>query len=181
MIERWKTLGTRRIAETPVFAVDVVSRRSPEGVDADFYVAAMPDWVNVVALTPDDELVLITQYRQGTDSITLEIPGGVVDEGESYLEAARRELREETGYEAAEWHEIGVVEPNPALQNNRCATLVALGARPTAETDFDEHEKIEITTVPMAEVSARVMSGEITHALVVAALYHYERWVAGTG
>ena len=103
-----------------VFAVRsdrVRSQVTGRELDVDRIVS--PNWVNVVAFTPDNSLVLIRQYRQGTDSVTLETPGGIVDEGESYLEAARRELREETGYEADQLVEIGVVAPNPALQSNR--------------------------------------------------------------
>ena len=175
-IEPWETLGREQMVQTPVFGVDRVHRRAPDGHDAKFFVATMPDWVNVVAITPDDEIVLIRQYRQGTDSITLEIPGGVVDPGESYVDTAQRELREETGYEADEYHQIGIVEPNPALQDNRCATVVALGARPTAETNFDEHEEIEVVLTNLDEAFDLVMRGEIKHSLVVAAFFHYRRW-----
>lgn len=174
MIKPWETLGRERLATTPVFAIDIVDRRSPAGKEAQFFVADIPDWVNVVAITPEEQLVLIRQYRQGTDTITLEIPGGVVDEGESFLEAAGRELLEETGYGADELIEIGVVEPNPALQNNRCATVLAVGACPLGEPDFDEHEECEVELSPLAVVEEKVRTGEITHALVVAALYHYD-------
>jgi 16S rRNA (guanine(527)-N(7))-methyltransferase RsmG len=175
-IHPWETLGTEEMVKTPVFGVKRVHRRSPGGTEAKFFVADMPDWVNVIAMTPDEKIVLIRQYRQGTDSITLEIPGGVVDPGESYLETGIRELREETGYEAEEYHQIGLVEPNPALQNNRCATVVAIGARPTAETNFDEHEEIEVVLASLDEAYQLVMRGEITHALVVAAFFHYREW-----
>lgn len=173
-IERWETLRRVTVTTTPVFRIDVIDRRAPNGTEGRFFVADTPDWVNVVAFTPDGELVLVRQYRQGTDSITLEIPGGVVDDGESYLDAARRELREETGYEAHELIEIGVVHPNPALQNNRTGTVLALGAQRLHDTDFDEHEEIEVELATLTDVETMVRRGEITHALVVAALYHYE-------
>jgi len=173
MVERWDTLSRTTVSNTPVFRIDVVERRSPHGVEGKFFVADVPDWVNVVAFTPESELVLIRQYRQGTDSVTLEIPGGVVDRGESFLEAARRELREETGYEADELIELGFVHPNPALQNNRTGMVLAIGARRLHDTDFDEHEEIEVELASLAEVERRVRGGEITHALVVSALYHY--------
>lgn len=173
MVERWQTLRRTTVSTTPVFRVEVVERRSPRGQEAKFFVADVPDWVNVVAFTPDEHLVLIRQYRQGTDSVTLEIPGGVVDAGESFLEAARRELREETGYEARELIELGFVHPNPALQNNRTGMVLALDAVLTHPTDFDEHEDIEVELAPLREVEDLVRRGEITHALVVSALYHY--------
>ena len=174
-MKRWETLQRTPVATTPVFQIDAVERRSPAGVDGKFFVAQMADWVNVIAITHDEQMLLIRQYRQGTDSITMEIPGGIVDDGESYVEAARRELREETGYEADELIEIGLVDPNPALQGNRCATVLALGATPDHDTDFDEHEEIELELASLDEVESMIRRGEITHALVVAALYHYTR------
>ena len=174
-IRPWQTLGATTLTDTPIFSVKLVERCSPHGDEAKFFLADMPDWVNVVAITHDEKLVMIRQYRHGTDSITLEIPGGIVDEGESYLEAARRELVEETGYEAEEFVQIGVVEPNPAFQNNRCATVVAYGARDTGEQNFDEHEEIAVELYDLEEVEIFIREGAITHALVVAGIYHYIR------
>jgi 8-oxo-dGTP pyrophosphatase MutT (NUDIX family) len=128
------------------------------------------DWCNVIALTPSDEVVLVWQYRFGSDALSLEIPGGVIDAGEAPEHAALRELREETGYEADCAELLVVVEPNPALQSNRCYTFVARGARPTAATQLDPMEEIETALLPSDRVADLLDSGQITHALVQGAL-----------
>ena len=130
------------------------------------------DWVNVIALTPDDEVVLIRQYRAGSASICLEIPGGMVDDGEDPLTAAKRELEEETGYTAVTWRSLGSALPNPAIQNNRLHSYLALDARCTAETRFDSSEVIELQTAPLSEVRTMLRDGRIDHALVMAAFGH---------
>jgi 8-oxo-dGTP pyrophosphatase MutT (NUDIX family) len=141
----------------------------------DIFVFACPDWCNVIAETPEGELVFIWQYRYGTDELSLEIPGGVIDPGEEPLEAARRELKEETGYEADSFELVSVVEPNPALQGNRCFTYLARGARLTGATSFDDLEDLETLVVPRAELAALIDDRVVTHALVVVALEVYLR------
>lgn len=147
--------------------------------EGDFYILRTNDWVNVVALTDDDDLVLIEQWRQGVLRVTLEIPGGIVDTGEDPLSAAARELAEETGYEAREWRALSSIEPNPAIQDNRCHTFVALGARPTKEQVFDAHEQCRVVLKPWAEAGALMAGGQITHALVAVALYKEQLRRAG--
>ena len=129
------------------------------------------DWANVIALTDRDEVVLIRQFRHGTDAVTLEIPGGAVDPGETHEEAATRELLEETGHEARRWTKLGEVHPNPALQNNLCSTWLAEGAHRVCEPKLDEGEAIEVKTVRLHDIKPLIAQGEITHALVVAAFY----------
>ncbi|HEY8078667.1 MAG TPA: NUDIX hydrolase [Labilithrix sp.] len=164
-------------------SVDVVSdhgvfqvqRLGYEGLPRDMFVFTCPDWCNVVAETPEGEVVFVWQYRPGTDAMSLEVPGGVIDEGEAPEAAAARELREETGYEAERFELLSVVEPNPALQNNRCYTFLARGAKKTAETEFDDVEDLELALVPKRDVPAILDAGEVTHALVVSALETYLR------
>jgi 8-oxo-dGTP pyrophosphatase MutT (NUDIX family) len=130
------------------------------------------DWVNIIALTPDDRVVLIRQYRPGTDTICLEIPGGMVDAGEDPLTAAARELEEETGYTAKTWRAIGKVAPNPAIQNNYLHSYLALDAEQTTTQRLDTSEVIDLETAPLAEVHAMLRDGRIDHALVIDAFAH---------
>jgi 8-oxo-dGTP pyrophosphatase MutT (NUDIX family) len=129
-----------------------------------------PDWVNVVALTTEEKLVCVRQFRFGTGEVTLEIPGGAIDLQEPHEHAARRELREETGYTAESWRYLGFVEPNPAFQTNRCHHWLAKGARRTHDLDLDSGEDITVVELPLSDVRDRVARGEIRHSLVLTAL-----------
>ena len=156
-----------------IFKTAFVDAAHPQtGAIKKFSLIECVDWVNVIALTPADEVVLIRQYRAGSASICLEIPGGMVDPGEDPLTAAKRELEEETGYTAETWRALGSALPNPAIQSNRLHSFLALDARPTAQQRFDSSEVIELSTAPLHEVRAMLRDGRIDHALVIAAFAH---------
>ena len=176
MVKPWRTLATRTVAKTPIFQLDAHRRVSEHsGREGEFVTLSCADWVNVVAITPADEVVLIEQFRHGTARSTLEIPGGMVDPGDrDPAVAAARELREETGYVAKTLVHLGTVEPNPAIMGNLCHTFLAEGAERTAEVELDAHEEIEVLTVPAGELEALVRAGRIRHAMVISALHFWE-------
>lgn len=143
----------------------------------EFYVIDAPDWVNVVPVTPDGAVVCVRQYRAGTDAVTLEIPGGMIDPDDAdAIAAGRRELREETGYASDRWVDLGAVAPNPAIQSNRCSTVVALDARPDGAQQLDGAEEIDVVRVPLDDVPGLIAGGRISHSLVVAAFYLFDHW-----
>jgi len=145
------------------------------GKRAEFYCLDFADWVNIVAVTPDNNLVLIKQYRFGTRKVELEIPGGAIEKGENPLEAGLRELLEETGFAGQNGRIIGSVYPNPAIQKNRCYTVLVEQAEEVSEQSMDEMEDIEVLTLPFEEVDLALANGELSHGLVLNALMFYLR------
>jgi 8-oxo-dGTP pyrophosphatase MutT (NUDIX family) len=171
--DSWRRLSSKEKADCRVFRVgEYLCERETDGKQGNFFVIESPDWVNIIALTPEKETVLIEQYRYGTEEIILEIPGGIIDSGESAEAAAKRELLEETGYSAEKWVFLGRSRPNPAIQNNSVFHYLALDCEKTAETAFDEHESVTTRLTPQAEIGDLIAGGEITHSLVVSAFYY---------
>lgn len=177
----WPTLSETHRGNFRVFDVRAYERQAPAtGLTHTFYVVESCDWVNVVPVTSSGQIVFVRQYRHGTRSFTLELPGGMIDaEDASPTAAGLRELAEETGYAATRSVDLGYVEPNPAIQNNRCHTVLALGAEKVAEQRLDGAEEIEVVLVDPADVPGLIASHAITHALVVAAFHRYALWQAG--
>lgn len=174
---RWEKLGETTRVQTRILDLLSARFRHPvRAVERDFVVIGAPDWCNVLALTPAGHLVLVRQFRYGINEFSLEIPGGMIDAGEDPVNAAVRELREETGFVGMSARLIASVHPNPAIQNNRCHFVVVEGAEASAPVGWDHDEEIAVTTLPVDEVLALARSGGITHSLVVAALMQFEPW-----
>jgi 8-oxo-dGTP pyrophosphatase MutT (NUDIX family) len=174
MIKKWNVVSSEQLESNKIFSTRKDTSISPiTGNEHDFFVVEAPDWINVVAITEDDEVILIEQYRHGVQSVTVEIPGGMVDPGEEPLQTAKRELLEETGYAGNNWVSIGEVFPNPAMQNNKCYTFLATNCKKVGEPNFDTTEDILTYTKPSSEIPKLVAEGKITHSLVVAAFYWY--------
>jgi len=178
----WKILSSTPEKSCRVFDLRIDHARSPRtGQSHDFYVLESQDWVNVIPLTPAGEVVLIRQYRHGIRENTLEIPGGLVENGDTPEAAASRELAEETGYKEGEMEYLGFVYPNPAILNNRCHTFLARDVFLNGTQEQDEKEDIEVLLRPLSEVPQLIKENRITHALVLAAFYRFfmEREISG--
>jgi ADP-ribose diphosphatase len=180
-LPRWETLRQEPVADCRVFQVGRKFCRHPvRQREQDFFVIDSPDWVNVVARTTTGEIVLVNQFRFGTEAFSLEVPGGVIEAGEDPATAASRELLEETGFGGGEVKLATRVRPNPAIQSNWCHLVVIEGVRPLSAVDWDEHEEIQTVLLPVKEVYRLARTGGITHALSLTALFFYESTAGAT-
>jgi ADP-ribose pyrophosphatase len=174
-LPRWERGTEQTLVSTRVLDLKKIAFRHPGRDTArDFVVLHAPDWVNVVAVTPDGRLVLVRQFRFGADDFSLELPGGVIEAGEDPVAAGVRELLEETGFGGGTVRLLGSVRPNPAIQDNFCHYVLVEGAVPTGPMHWDSDEEIEVSTAPAAQVIAWARTGKITHSLSVAALLLFE-------
>jgi 8-oxo-dGTP pyrophosphatase MutT (NUDIX family) len=150
------------------------------GKEHDFYVLDSVNWVNVIALTPARELVMVNQYRVGSQTVELEIPGGMMDPGETDpIATAVRELREETGYVGENPRMIGKIFSNPAILSNITYTVLVENCRLEHAVAFDSGEDLTTQLVPAAEIPQLVADEKIRHSLVVVALYYFDLWQRG--
>lgn len=173
LVQPWIVSPPNNVVSTRMFTLRSRHARSPvSGKEGVFDYLDAPDWAHVAAITPDRRVIMIEQYRHGTGEVTLELPGGCIDDGERPADACARELLEETGYAGDPVEIIGRVSSNPALMNNHTYTGLVLNAAPSAGQNLDATEEIGVRLVPLEEVPSLIRAGVIHHSLVVAG-FHY--------
>jgi 8-oxo-dGTP pyrophosphatase MutT (NUDIX family) len=170
----WRELAREPVADCKVFSVERSLAASPrDGTQHTFYRIRSPSWAQIVPVTRDGEVVLVRQFRHGAGRVTLEIPAGLVDEGEEPLRAALRECLEETGYRARNAVSLGVVNPNPTLFSNKLYAYLATDVEPAGAIQNTGTEQTEVVLVPASRLPELMLRGDIDHALVVATLWRY--------
>jgi ADP-ribose pyrophosphatase len=168
----WELLDSREDRRYGLFSVRINRNRSPRtGKIHQFQVLTSPDWVAVVPVTPDNNVIMVRQYRHGTANLSLEPPGGLAKQGQTPEESAREELEEETGYLAEKWELIGRMDAMPALFTNSLYVFMATNATPTGTLSPDETEDLETLVVPVEDVKRYIREGKITSSVMIAALY----------
>ncbi len=181
MIKPWKKVASKPAGDFRIFKMRCDTCVNPRtGKEHDFYVFDTVNWVNVIAVTPDQRLVMVEQYRHGSNTVELEIPGGMMDPHESDpMIAGARELREETGYEGVRPRELGRVWSNPAIMNNTTFTVLIENCELKHGLEFDGGEDLITRLVPVGEINQLVADGKIKHSLVVVALFYFDLWRRG--
>lgn len=175
-VKPWSIVRENKEYSTSIFKLLKQRTRlesAAEVLEGNFYILDAPEWVNVMPLTADEEIILVEQYRHGTQEPTLEIPGGMVDGGESPLEGAKRELLEETGYRSDTWKGLGKVSSNPSMMNNYTHMYIARDCEFVGAQNPDEHERIEVHKMVLDDFLSYVEDGTVHHAIVLAAVARY--------
>ena len=173
MIRDWEILGREVIRDFKIFQIEKKRVRSPRtGKASEVQAVRFADWVLILALTTDEKVVMVRQYRHGTERVCLELPGGLVDPADGLpAVSARRELLEETGYRADEIMRIGECYPQPAILSNKCFFYLAKNAAQVQSQNLDSGEDIEILKIPLKEIPAKIESREIDHGMVLLAFF----------
>lgn len=171
---KWKTLSSEYLFERPWLTVRRDSVQIPNGqVNDEFYVIEYPDWVNVIAITEDGQFVMERQYRHGLGKTCYEIPAGVVEEGELPMDAAKRELQEETGYGEGTWREMMTISGNTSTTNNISHCFIATGVRKVSGQKLDRTEDLEVCLLSREQVLDLMISDQVKQALMAAPLWRY--------
>lgn len=172
---KWKVLTSEKLLSRGTWMnlrVDKV--QLPTGaIVPEWFVLEFPDWVNVIAITKDGDFVMEDQYRHALGQTHYELVAGVIDPGETPLEAAKRELSEETGYGGGEWSLFMTVSPNPTNHTNLSYTFLALGVEKLREQHQEPTEDIHVDVFTQSEVRELLESGHIIQALHAAPLWKY--------
>lgn len=169
----WKTLSSHYVHTGPWATLRVDKCQMPNGTIVDeYFVLEYPNWANAVAVTEDNKIILVRQYRQAAGVVALEIPGGVIEDNEDPEAGMLRELLEETGYEFNKVELLNTVYPNPATSNNITYCYLATGGKKVKAQSLDEHEEIIVEEYTIAEVKQLLADNKITQALHCTGLFY---------
>jgi ADP-ribose pyrophosphatase len=172
-ILKWNKLSTRYLVKERWATLRVDTCELQNGViKDDYYVLEYPNWVNAIAITQENKMILVRQYRHAADIISLEVPGGVIDGDERPEDAVKRELMEETGYSFETSELIATVYPNPATSTNRTFTYLLTGGIKTHEQHLDEHEFLTVEEYTLEEVKELVLNNKIDQSLHATAIFY---------
>ncbi len=172
-ILKWQKLSSRYLVKEKWATLRVDTCKLQNGtIKDDYFVLEYPDWVNAIAVTKENKVILVRQYRHGADIVSLEIPGGVIDGDEDAETAVRRELLEETGYSFEQGELLVTLYPNPATSTNRTFTYLLTGGTKTHEQNLDEHEILNVEEYTIEEVKQLLLENKIDQALHTAALFY---------
>lgn len=174
-VKVWETLSSEYLIQRPWLTARRDVLRMPNGkVVPEYYVLEYPTWVNIIAITDSDEYVLVHQYRHALDIVEYELCAGTMEASDaSPMEAAKRELLEETGYAGGEWTELTVLSANPTSMNNLNHTFIAKGVKKVASQHLDETEDITVHLFSLEELVGLLRRDEMKQALMVAPLWRY--------
>ncbi len=175
-MKKWSVLDKKVLIDSPMFTFSKYKfLHGDKNTIHDFFILDTSDWVNILPLTADNQVVLIRQYRAGIDEILIEIPGGIMDTGEKDpIVTAKRELEEETAYVSDDLELLGTMFPNPSFMTNKNYFVLAKNVKPLGHTHFDPSEYIETFTVPLEKIPEMIRNGEILHSLTINAFALYQ-------
>jgi len=173
-VKPWRELSREAVADCRIFTVERSLAVSPvDQSEREYFRVLSGDWVQIVPVTEDGQVVMVHQYRHGSSSVVLEIPGGFVDPGEAPADAAARECREETGYAATTMHSLGTINPNPAIHRHHLHAFYAPDVTLAGRIENTASEQTEVELVPVERLPALLRAGRIDHGLVVATLWRF--------
>ncbi len=174
-MQKWLQTSKELVLQTNIFKLFNVGFKSPQGKEGKFTVIEPKDWINIIPVTKQKQVIMVRQFRFGSNEISLEFPAGQIEPGDTPLATASRELAEETGASAENIMELGKCRPNPAITNNWCHLFAAEGVEITKSQTLDPFEEIEVELVPLEKIEQMIAGGEISHALSIACWHFYRQ------